>query len=30
LKEGKVRNGDWFSLSESYVKVHGEYTNSHT
>lgn len=25
LKEGKVRNGDWFSLSESYVKVHGEH-----
>lgn len=26
LKEGKVRNGDWVSLSESYVKVHGEHT----
>lgn len=25
LKEGKVRNGDWVSLSESYVKVHGEH-----
>lgn len=25
LKEGKVRNGDWISLSESYVKVHGEH-----
>lgn len=25
LKEGRVRNGDWVSLSESYVKVHGEH-----
>lgn len=25
LKESKVRNGDWVSLSESYVKVHGEH-----
>lgn len=25
LKEGKVRNGDWVSLSESYVKVYGEH-----
>ena len=25
LKEGKVRNGDWISLSESYVKIHGEH-----
>lgn len=25
LKEGKVRNGDWVSLPESYVKVHGEH-----
>lgn len=25
LKEGKVRNGDWVSLSESYVKIHGEH-----
>ena len=25
MKEGKVRNGDWVSLSESYVKVHGEH-----
>lgn len=25
LKKGKVRNGDWVSLSESYVKVHGEH-----
>lgn len=25
LNEGKVRNGDWVSLSESYVKQHGEY-----
>mgnify|MGYP002647220891 CR=1 FL=1 len=25
LKEGKVRNGDWVSLSESYVKVHGKH-----
>ena len=26
LKEGRVRNGDWISLSESYVKTHGEHT----
>lgn len=25
LKEGRVRNGDWVSLSESYVKTHGEH-----
>lgn len=25
LKESKVRNGDWVSLSESYVKIHGEH-----
>ncbi|WP_102408715.1 hypothetical protein [Parabacteroides bouchesdurhonensis] len=25
LKEGKVRNGDWVSLSESYAKQHGHY-----
>lgn len=25
LKEGKVRNGDWVSLSESYAKQHGNH-----
>lgn len=25
LKEGKVRNGDWVSLSESYAKQHGSH-----
>lgn len=25
LKEGKVRNGDWVTLSETYANIHGEH-----